>query len=147
MRPPGSSRATHKPNGSKYEDATESSLYTSTGTSRSSSPSSSGNCRGVNELAGASKKKKTNRKQRAQQEYLDIDTDAFLKVCKFAEERYSHDALVQLQHCTDYIITTFKGSEIPFSNIVLDQALEKVIALSCLLCPDQLSKSVHNAIT
>ena len=147
VRPPGSSRATHKPNGTKYEDATESSLYTSTGTSRSSSPSSSGNCRSVNELAGASKKKKTNRKQRAQQENLDIDTDAFLKVCKFAEERYSHDALVQLQHCTDYIITGFKGSEISFSSIVLDQALEKVIALSCLLCPNQPSKSVHNAIT
>ena len=146
VRPPGSSRANRKPNGSKYEDAPESSLYTSTGTSRSSSPSSSGNCRGVNELAGASKKKKNNRKQRAQQEHLEVDTDAFLSVCKFAEERYSHDALVQLQHCTDYIITAFKGSEIPFSKIVLEQALEKVAALSCLLCPDQLSKSVHSAI-
>ena len=147
MRPPGSIKATQKLNGSKYEDATESSLYTSTGTSRSSSPSSSGNCRGVKELAGASKKKKNNRKQRAQQEDLDIDTDAFLSVCKFAEERYSHDALVQLQHCTDYIITAFKGSEIPFSKIVLEQALEKVIALGCMLCPDQLSKSVLNAIS
>ena len=126
-RPPGSSKATHRSNGSKYEDATESSLYTSTGTSRSSSPSSSGNCRGVNELAGASRKKKNHRKQRTQQEHLDIDTDAFLSVCKFAEERYSHDALVQLQHCTDYIFTAFRGSEIPFSKLVLEQALEKVI--------------------
>ena len=78
-------------------------------------------------MAGVSRKKRNHRKQRTEQEHLDIDTDAFLSVCKFADERYSHDALVQLQHCTDYIIQAFRGIEIPFSKLVLEQALEKVI--------------------
>lgn len=110
---------------SKYENATESSTCASTGASRSASPSSAGTGRGATDVASGRNKSRT---QRAQPEQLCIEADAFLSKVSEAEERYGHDALVQLQFLTDYLVTHFRSSKLPLNKLVLEQSLDKVRA-------------------
>jgi hypothetical protein len=111
---------------SKYEDATESSTNASTMASRSVSPSSAGTGRD-DELTGGRRKA---RKQKTVITQLHIDADEFYSKVAAAEERYADDALVQLQCVTDSLVTHFRGIDLPFNKLVMEQSLEKVSAAS-----------------
>ena len=111
---------------SKYEDATESSTNASTVASRSVSPSSAGTGRD-DELTGGRRKA---RKQKPAITELHIEADEFYSKVAAAEERYADDALVQLQYVTDSLVTHFRGSELPFNKLVIEQSLDKVRAAS-----------------
>lgn len=111
-----------------FEDVAESSATlteSSSRTSRSASPSPANASGDVEPLVKAKRKKQKTRKPKTPGQ-MPVSLDALNAAIVNAKSKYGDDQSSQLGSVTDFFITHYSSSELPFRKILQEQPLHKV---------------------